>query len=181
MFLPAGDTALTRRARKHSRLAAVVLKWSVARKRNERQGVLVESAAIEQAEHECEADAEQRQARRVQAAQRQAELDENYTTQFAAHVRHYYPQCPPGREQVIAEHACRKYSGRIGRSRAAKALDESAIRLEVVAHLRHSETSYDDLLVKGYDRQAARAQVKSQVAAVLRTWESEMSTTSATE
>jgi hypothetical protein len=31
-FLPAGDAAVTRRARKHSALSAVVLKWSRARK-----------------------------------------------------------------------------------------------------------------------------------------------------
>ena len=33
LFLPAGDAALTRRARKHSTLSAVVLKWSRARRR----------------------------------------------------------------------------------------------------------------------------------------------------
>lgn len=33
IFLPAGDAALTRRARKHSTLVAVVLRWSRARKR----------------------------------------------------------------------------------------------------------------------------------------------------
>ena len=32
-FLPRGEAALTRRARKYSKLAAVVLKWSRARKR----------------------------------------------------------------------------------------------------------------------------------------------------
>lgn len=42
VFLPAGDAALTRRARKHSTLSAVVLRWSRARKRYERQGLLVE-------------------------------------------------------------------------------------------------------------------------------------------
>ena len=36
LFLPSGDTALTRRARKYSTLAAVVLQWSLARKRYER-------------------------------------------------------------------------------------------------------------------------------------------------
>src|SRR5258707_15018998 len=41
VFLPAGDTALTRRARKHSMLSAVVLKWSHARQRYERQGLPV--------------------------------------------------------------------------------------------------------------------------------------------
>jgi len=56
VFLPSGDTALTRRARKHSTLTAVVLKWSRARKRYERQGLLVEAGALEMAEEECSAD-----------------------------------------------------------------------------------------------------------------------------
>src|SRR3972149_5771419 len=53
VFLPPGDAALTRRARKHSTLAAVVLKWSRTRKRDERQGLLVETRALERAEQEC--------------------------------------------------------------------------------------------------------------------------------
>ena len=55
-FLPSGDTALTRRAREHSRLSAVVLQWSRSRRRYERQGVLVEPEALAQAEEECLAD-----------------------------------------------------------------------------------------------------------------------------
>lgn len=45
VFLPTADAALTRRARKHSALSAAVLKWSRARKRCERQGVLGELLA----------------------------------------------------------------------------------------------------------------------------------------
>lgn len=45
-FLPAGDAALTRRSTKYSTLTAVVLKWSRARKRYERQGILVEETAL---------------------------------------------------------------------------------------------------------------------------------------
>src|SRR5215475_1265984 len=56
VFLPSGDTALTRRARKHSTLDAVVVRFSRTRGRYERQGVLVEEAALEQAERECLAD-----------------------------------------------------------------------------------------------------------------------------
>ena len=62
VFLPSGDAAVTRRAKKHSTLSAVVLKWNRARKRYERQGLLVESEALEQAEKECLADAEVRHA-----------------------------------------------------------------------------------------------------------------------
>src|SRR5712692_1578649 len=60
LFLSSGDAALTRRARQHSTLAAVVLKWSRARKRYERQGLLVEAAALDKAEQECLADSEVR-------------------------------------------------------------------------------------------------------------------------
>src|SRR5262252_7568607 len=52
LYLPRGDTALTRRARKHSSLSAVVVRFSRSRKRYERQGVLVEQSALEQAEQE---------------------------------------------------------------------------------------------------------------------------------
>src|SRR5947199_9316102 len=46
VFLPSGDAALTRRAKKHSRLSAVVVLFSRARKRYERQGILVEEEAL---------------------------------------------------------------------------------------------------------------------------------------
>ena len=59
-FLPRGDAALTRRARKHSRLSAVVVQWSRSRRRYERQGVLVEEVALARAEEECLADADAR-------------------------------------------------------------------------------------------------------------------------
>ncbi|MBW1803359.1 MAG: DUF2293 domain-containing protein, partial [Deltaproteobacteria bacterium] len=39
---------------------------------------------------------------------------------------------------AIAEHACRKYSGRIGRTASAKSLDEEAAKLAIIAHIRHA-------------------------------------------
>ncbi|MEJ2732936.1 MAG: DUF2293 domain-containing protein [Anaerolineae bacterium] len=171
VFLPAGDAALTRRSRKHSTLCAVVLRWSRARKRYERQGLLVEEEALDQAEEECLADADARARRREREAARRAELDREYVQQFAEHVRALYPGCPPGRQVAIAEQACLKYSGRVGRSAAAKSFDEEAIRLAVAAHVRHRETRYDALLAAGYDRWDARAEVEGAVARVLEAWE----------
>jgi hypothetical protein len=171
VFLPAGDAALTRRARKYSTLNAVVLKWSRARKRYERQGLLVESEALDRAEQECLADGEVRARRREREAERRAELDRQYVEQFAGRVRELFPGCPAGREVAIAEHACLKYSGRVGRSATAKSLDESAIRLAVIAHIRHAETNYDTLLARGYDRREARAAVEAAVDHVLGRWE----------
>src|SRR5919109_2031299 len=75
VFLPTGDAALTRRARKHSVLSAVVLKFSKARGRYERQGLLVEDNALAQAEAECLADADARERRALRQREREAELN----------------------------------------------------------------------------------------------------------
>jgi len=83
-FLPSGDAALTRRARKHSTLSAVVLKWSRVRKRCERPGLLVQAEALEQAEQECLADSAARERRREREAARREELDHEYVARFAA-------------------------------------------------------------------------------------------------
>ncbi|MBU1659921.1 MAG: DUF2293 domain-containing protein, partial [Chloroflexi bacterium] len=109
--------------------------------------------------------------RRERDSERRAGLDQQYVEGFAARVRQVFPGCPPGREIEIAEHACQKYSGRVGRSAAAKALDAQAVRLAVTAHLRHAETEYDSLLAMGLDRWEARAQVAGAVARVLARWE----------
>jgi hypothetical protein len=170
-YLPAGNTALTRRARKDSRLSAVVLKWSRARNRYERQGVLVEEGALQQAEAECAADETVRSAARERAAERRAELDDKYIESFARRIRDMYPGAPVRREMAIAVHACRKYSGRVGRSSSAKALDAEAVKLAVIAHIRHAETDYDVLLTKGYERYEAREKVRQQVEEVLGKWQ----------
>lgn len=86
-------------------------------------------------------------------------------------MKELFPRCPAGREQEIAEHACLKYSGRIGRSASAKKFDEEAVRLAVIAHIRHAETEYDELLSKGYDRREARTEVEEDVLRVLKRWE----------
>jgi hypothetical protein len=170
VFLPAGDVALTRRARKHSALAAVVLKWSRARKRYERQGLLVEEDALARAEAECLGDADARARAREREAVRRAGIDREYLDRFTQRVRELFPHCPPGTELAIARHACLKFSGRVGRSAAAKALDEQAVQLAVAAHVRHAQTGYDVLLATGHERHEARRQVQARVTQVLATW-----------
>jgi hypothetical protein len=170
VFLPSGDAALTRRANKYSALSAVVLKWSRTRKRYERQGLLVEEPALQHAEQECLADEDIRARRREREAERRTELDQEYMTRFGQRVRQLLPHCPTGREQIIAEHACQKYSGRVGRSAGAKRLDETFVLLAVVAHIRHTETNYDQLLAQGMDRSMAREQVHDEIERILKRW-----------
>jgi len=170
VFLPRGDAALTRRAGKHSRLKAVVVQWARARKRYERQGILIEEEALERAEDECTADAEERERRRRMAAIRRGELDQEYVEQFAQEIAERYPRCPADEAQRIAEHACRKHSGRVGRSAAAKRFDPEAVDFAVIARVRHAHTRYDGLLAKGLFRDESRAAVRDEIDAVLRKW-----------
>ncbi|HET7386321.1 MAG TPA: hypothetical protein VFJ19_06605 [Nocardioidaceae bacterium] len=63
-YLGAGNAAVTRRTRKLSGTSVVVVRWSGARKRYERQGILAEPEAIDRAEEECLSEDELREVRR---------------------------------------------------------------------------------------------------------------------
>jgi hypothetical protein len=170
-YLPSGNAALTRRAKKHSRIHAVVVRWSRARKRYERQGILAAPEAIQRAEEECLADAEFRKARRQREQLKRTELDRKYVTQFASEIRKVFPSCPATEEVKIAQHACRKYSGRVGRSAAAKHFDSQTIALAVQAHIRHAYTNYDALLMEGWERIDARGETHAKVEEILNRWQ----------
>jgi hypothetical protein len=167
VFLPSGDAALTRRAKTASRLAAVVVRFSRARKRYERQGVLVEEAALVRAESECLADAEARARRRERERARRATEDAAFQAKLAGEIRRLYPGCPAKRAEAIARHAGARGSGRVGRSAVGRALDREAIELAVIGSVRHEDTDYDDLLMSGMDRATARESVHAEVDRVL--------------
>jgi hypothetical protein len=61
--------------------------------------------------------------------------------------------------RTLAAHTGVRGSGRVGRSAAGRALDETAITLAVVASLRHQDTDYDSLLMAGLSRDIARERV----------------------
>jgi len=180
-YLPSGDAALTRRAKAKSGLYAVVLKWSRSRKRYERQGLLVEEKALDEAEAECLADAELRESRKIREAERRQAIDRVYVKEYGTQVRLLYPRMPVGLETKIAEHACLKYSGRAGRSDRAKRFDPEAITLSVVAHIRHTETDYDELLMRGFDRKEARGIVRDRIDEVLEKWRGDPNESDATK
>lgn len=171
VFLPSGDTALTRRAKKHSSLSAVVVRFSRARKRYERQGILVQEAALAQAEEECFSDEDLRARRRQQDALRRQEEDEDLAERMAQRIRQLYPGCPAREAQAIARHTAVRGSGRVGRSAAGRALDEEALRLAVTAFVRHNHTDYDELMMQGVDRASARNEVREQIEQRLSDWE----------
>jgi hypothetical protein len=170
VFLPSGDAALTRRSKRASRLSAVVVRFSRARRRYERQGILVEEPALERAEAECLQDEDARERRRSRDETRRAAEDRRFQAELAREMRRLFPGCPADRAEAIARHAGMRRSGRVGRTAAARALDPEAITLAVVASVRHEDTRYDELLMSGVDRAEARDHVRPDVDRVLESW-----------
>lgn len=170
VFLPRGDTALTRRSREESTLSAVVVRFNRRKGRYERQGVLVEEAGLARAEERCLEDAEARRRRRARDARRRAAQDARFAEAFAAEIRRLLPGCPEDRARAIAAHASVRGSGRVGRSAAGRALTEVAVVSAVVASVRHVDTPYDQFLMSGLPRHEARQRIAAGVEAVLRGW-----------
>lgn len=175
VFLPRGDTALTRRSREESALSAVVVRFNRRRGRYERQGVLVEETGLTRAERRCLADAEARRRRRARDARRRAREDVRFTETFAAEIRRLFPGCPADRARDIAAHASVRGSGRVGRTAAGRALSEGAVTSAVVASVRHLDTPYDQMLMSGVPRHEARRRIAAAVETTLRAWRSEVS------
>jgi len=170
VYLPSGDAALTRRAKKHSAIAAVVVRFSRSRSHYERQGVLIEEAALDEAEKECVADAEQRRTRREQDKLRRAEQDRDFTALMTEAILKLFPGCPSGEARAIAAHTAARGSGRVGRTSAGRALEAEALTAAVIAAIRHKYTDYDRLLMEGYSRMDARHIIRDAVDHVVQRW-----------
>lgn len=90
--------------------------------------------------------------------------------ELAEAVLAQFPGCPAKRAERIARHAASRGSGRIGRTSAGRALDPDAVRLAVVAAVRHEDTRYEDLLMSGVTREEARGLVRDEADQVLQGW-----------
>ncbi len=170
VYLERGDAALTRRSGKYSALRAVVVRFSRSRGRYERQGLLVEPAALEKAEGECLADEELRERRRERDAERRSLQDASLTDRMTERILALYPGCPATEAAAIAAHTAVRGSGRVGRTEAGRALEPEPLRLAVIAAVRHRHTGYGELLMKGVERSDARNSVRPRIEAVLDEW-----------
>jgi len=169
-YLGAGDAALTRRSAKYSERSAVVVRFSRSRGRYERQGILVEKAALERAERECTEDAEERARERARSAEMRQEQDRELVARMMDRLRVLFPGCLPREARAIAEHTGKRGSGRVGRTAAGRKLEEQALTAAVAAAIRHTHTNYDALLAGGLDREPARGRAADRVNTILEAW-----------
>lgn len=169
-FLPPGDAALTRRSKKYSKISSIVQQWNQRRRRYERKGQFVEIEALSIAKAECLEDKDLRAEKNRRAAIKREIDDKEYIEEFSKEIRNQYPNLPKNREVKIAEHACEKYSGRVGRSAAAKKFDKDMIERAVIAHIRHQETNYDDQFGKGRRKREIRQDIQPAIISILKKW-----------
>lgn len=160
VFLPAGDAALTRRARKASPQSAVVIRNNRARQRLERQGILADNKAIEFAARQCldEADRDGQDER------------EMFRRDVAAAIQQQFPGCPATRADAIAYHHALRFSGRDRRCETERALAPEAIEAAVASSACHVDTDYDDLLKSGVAHADARHRVSGRIRDILHMW-----------
>jgi hypothetical protein len=170
VYLPSGDAALTRRAKKHSTLSAVVVRFSRARGRYERQGILVEQSALQESQEACLEDADKRATRREREETRRVEQDRDLAVRVAAPIRELFPGCSLAEARSIAVRTTVRSSGRVGRTTAGRALDNGALMAAVIAAIRHHHTAYDELLMNGRSRIDARDAIRADVDRMLERW-----------
>jgi len=170
-FLPSGNAAMSRRSKKYSPLSAIVIQFNRKARRYQRRGILVTAAAIKKAEEECLSDADQRETNRLRNAQRTKLADKKLIKDMTTQICEQFPACPVSAANQIAAHTAQRGSGRVGRSAAGRHLREEAIRLAVVAYIRHNHTNYDELLMHGWPRVDARTKISHQIKSKLNQWQ----------
>lgn len=170
-FLPSGNATLSRRAKKFSSLSAVVVQFNRRRKRYERRGLLATAKAIQQAEVSLEADAGKRAKQRAAAAVRRDEDDVKLVETMIDQISEQFPACPLEAARRIAKHTAERGSGRVGRSAAGRRSGPEAMKLAVIAHIRHEHTDYDSLLMQGVARREARSMIQPVLKEKLACWQ----------
>lgn len=176
-FVPRGDPALTRALLARGALRVV----DVRRGKLEQVGVAATPASIEAARAELAATAARRAVARARSRERREREEEDYQADFDAAVRRLFPSIPDRDREAIVARTCEVGSRRVGRSAAAKALEDEPVVLAVRAWIRHAHTDYDERLERAglgrpfgraskEARRAARRAIRARVDEVAAAW-----------
>jgi len=130
------------------------------------------SSALERAEEECQADAQQRAARCRRDDVRRREQDRDLVARMTQAILELFPGCPREEARAIAAHTAARGSGRVGRTSAGRTLEPEALTAAVVAAIRHNHTRYDQLLMRGWSRIDARDVVRDVIERIIKSWRS---------
>ena len=82
----------------------------------------------------------------------------------------YFPTAPLDVNKLSLNLPVKNIAGVWDAPRKPKNLDEKSILLAVIAHIRHAETNYDELLMQGMDRSSARDEVREEIDQLVAQW-----------
>jgi hypothetical protein len=103
---------------------------------------------------------------------RRREQDRELVARMTQTILELFPSCPPEEARAIAAHTAARGSGRVGRTSAGRALEPEALTAAVVAAIRHNHTRYDQLLMRGWNRNDARDTVRDAIERIAESWRS---------
>ena len=169
-FLPSGDMALTRRALARSSRSAIVLKFSRARKRSERQGVRVEAAAIQQAESDNVKDSARRETQRERRRVRDEVAEKKYIADFTARVLALFPRAPARRPSRSPPTPARSTAGASAARPGPKPSTTRRSRWPCGHTCVTPAPSTTGLLATGLDPREAREAVRPAIERVVERW-----------
>ena len=164
VFVPSGDPARTRLAK--ATPGAIEAVEYTKRWGWKCIGCFVPAAAAAEIEQRLAETADQRARQRARGRQYRAKQEDAYRQEFAATLKRMFPRIPPRDLEAIIRHTTAVGAGTVGRTRQLSIEDK--VMLATIAHIRHTYTDYDVLVM--WDKQAARAAVRDRIDEILDVW-----------
>ncbi|KAK2762304.1 hypothetical protein FQN54_001314 [Arachnomyces sp. PD_36] len=160
IFVPKGDVYVTRNCRTRTKAENKDIYVVCHRKEPKSLGIRIPATILETVEADAAATASKREnAVKVK--------DERDITKARVMLEATFPEMPASSLETVLDHAFLKGSGRVGRS--TKQTPEHKASLAVEAHIRHTQTDYDELLLT-MDRDDARKRVWQDVQDIKAKW-----------
>lgn len=159
-FVHKGNVYITSNCRKQTQAANETV-YIVQGHGNKQLGIAVPTPILRQVRQD-EADTRDTRAANVQ------KRDQSIHDDFEAVTRREFPLMPPESLPMVLHMALQKRKGKVGRTGTLSSRDKA--HLAVRAHIRHSETPYEQLMESGMSREQARDMVAPQVDTIAQSW-----------
>ncbi|KAI1299738.1 hypothetical protein F5Y03DRAFT_246777 [Xylaria venustula] len=160
VFVNKGNPYLTRNCRRLTQLANQVV-YAVINDAKKQVGIRVPSSIYSDV---LKSERETRLTRREKVKKRDEAVEEC----LSQAIRKLFPRLPDNELRPIMRRATAKRQGRVGRT--GKLTMAEKARLAVQAHVRHTKTTYENLLRSGVSRESARSMISSESSKIMREW-----------
>ncbi|PSR79725.1 hypothetical protein BD289DRAFT_355431, partial [Coniella lustricola] len=159
-FVRKGNVYITANCRRQTQASSQTV-YIVLGRGKKQLGIAVPTPILVQVRQD---EADTRDARATNVQRR----DQSIHDDFEAVLRREFPSMPPKSLPKVLHTALQKRKGKVGRTGTLS--DRDKAYLAVRAHIRHSETPYEQLMETGLEKEQARNMVAPQVDAIAQAW-----------